>query len=122
MYRAVGAYVIVYGAIAAWAPYLAAYYNKGLGIPLALVGLLMAMTSAVSLICSPIWGALHDRDPKSRLLLPAAAAIAAAGAFGLMTAGATPLLPLAAGYSVTAGVAETPRADVQRSISSPRLM
>jgi PPP family 3-phenylpropionic acid transporter len=96
VYRAVGAYIIVYGAVAAWAPYLSAYYNKYLGIPLALVGLLMAMTSTVSLICAPIWGTLHDRNPKSNVLLPAAAVIAATGSFGLLTLGATPLLPLAA--------------------------
>lgn len=96
MYRAVGTYIIVYGAIAAWAPYLAAYYNKGLGLPFGAVGLLMAMTSTVSLICSPIWGTLHDRDPKSRLLLPLAATIAALGGFGMLTVGATPLLPLSA--------------------------
>jgi len=96
VYRAVGVYVIVYGAIAAWAPYLAAYYNSGLGIPLGLVGLLMAMTSAVSLVCAPVWGTLHDRSPDSRWLLPLAATIAAGGALGLLTIGASPLLPVAA--------------------------
>ncbi len=96
MYRAVGTYIIVYGAIAAWAPYLSAYYNRGLGISLGLVGLLMAMTSMVSLVCAPVWGTLHDRNPGSRLLLPIAAGIAALGAFGLLAAGATPLLPFAA--------------------------
>jgi PPP family 3-phenylpropionic acid transporter len=96
VYRAVGAYIIVYGAVAAWAPYLSAYYNEGLGIPLGLVGLLMAMTSTVSLVCAPVWGTLHDRNPGSRLLLPAAATIAASGAFGLLTIGASPLLPVAA--------------------------
>jgi PPP family 3-phenylpropionic acid transporter len=96
VYRAVGAYIIVYGAVAAWAPYLSAYYKEGLGIPLGLVGLLMAMTSTVSLVCAPVWGTLHDRNPGSRLLLPAAATIAASGAFGLLTIGASPLLPVAA--------------------------
>ncbi len=96
MYRAISAYVIVYGAIAAWAPYLSAYYKNSLGLPLGAVGLLMAMTSAVGLLAAPIWGTLHDRNPRSRFLLPLAGAIAATGALGLFTVGPSPLLPLAA--------------------------
>ena len=96
MYRAIGTYIIAYSAVAAWAPYLSAYYNRGLGIPLGLVGLLMALTSTVSLVGSPLWGTLHDRNPQSGLLLPVAATIAAAGALGMLILGASPLLPVAA--------------------------
>jgi PPP family 3-phenylpropionic acid transporter len=96
VYRAIGTYIIAYSAVAAWAPYLSAYYNRGLGIPLGLVGLLMALTSTVSLVGSPLWGTLHDRNPQSGLLLPVAATIAAAGALGMLILGASPLLPVAA--------------------------
>ena len=113
MYRAAGAYVIVYGAIAAWAPYLAAYYNKGLGIPLGLVGLLMAMTASVALVCAPLWGTLHDRNPRSRLLLPLSATIAATGAFGLLAVGSTPLLPVSAAVFAAGISGLTPMMDVR---------
>ena len=92
MLRAITAYIIAFGAVAAWAPYLAVYYNKELGISLPAVGLLMAMTSSVSLVCAPVWGSLHDHHPESRLLLPLAAGVASIGAFGLWSAGPSPLL------------------------------
>jgi PPP family 3-phenylpropionic acid transporter len=100
--RASIAYVIVFVAVAAWAPYLSAYY-QGLGISLGDIGLLLAMTSAVSLVSAPIWGAAHDRYPTSLLLLPLAAIVAALGAVGLATVGASPLLiPSAAAFAIGA--------------------
>lgn len=102
MRRASVAYVIVFVAVAGWVPYLSAYYQS-LGISLGEIGLLLAMTSAVSLVSAPIWGVAHDRYPKSAVLLPLAAAAAALGAFGLATAGASPLLiPSAAAFAVGA--------------------
>ena len=86
MRRASIAYVIVFVAVAAWAPYLSAYYQS-LGISLGEIGLLLAMTSAVSLVSAPAWGLLHDRFPKSFVLLPLAAVIGALGAVGLATVG-----------------------------------
>jgi PPP family 3-phenylpropionic acid transporter len=100
--RASIAYVIVFVAIAAWAPYLSAYY-QGLGISLGDIGLLLALTSAVSLVSAPAWGAAHDRYPKSLVLLPLSAVIAALGAFGLATVGASLwLIPSAAAFAVGA--------------------
>jgi PPP family 3-phenylpropionic acid transporter len=113
LYRAVTAYVIVYGAVAAWAPYLSVYYNKSLGLALGLTGLLMAMTSTVTLFGGPIWGALHDRWPGSRLLLPAAALLASAGALGLYLSGPTPFLPVSAAVFAAGASGLTPMMDVR---------
>jgi PPP family 3-phenylpropionic acid transporter len=113
VYRAVSAYVIVFGAVAAWAPYLSVYYHQGLGITIAATGLLMALTSGVTLVCSPIWGTLHDRWPRSRLLLPLAAAIAATGAVGLYASGPTPWLALSAAAFAAGASGVTPMMDVR---------
>ncbi len=99
MRRAVLAYVTLYVAVAAYAPYLQQYYQS-LGISLGTIGALAAFASAVALLSSPTWGALHDRYPTSRLFLPLAAGIGAVGAIGLATVGASPLLiPSAAAFS-----------------------
>ena len=112
MRRASIAYVIVFIAVAAWAPYLSAYYQS-LGISLGQIGLLLALTSAVSLVAAPLWGTIHDRFPRSLVLLPMAALISAAGALGLATVGASPLLiPCAAAFAIgTAGL--SPMMDVR---------
>lgn len=100
MRRAVLAYVTLYVAVAAYAPYLQQYYQS-LGISLATIGALAAFTSAVALVSSPTWGALHDRYPTSRLLLPLAAGIGATGATGLAIAGPSWLLiPSAASFAI----------------------
>ena len=99
MRRAVLAYITLFVAVAAYAPYLQQYYQS-LGIPLATIGALAAFTSAVALVSAPIWGAIHDRYPTSRLFLPLAGAIGALGATGLATVGASPLLiPSAAAFA-----------------------
>ena len=100
MRRAVLAYVTLYVAVAAYSPYLQQYY-KSLGISLGAIGALAAFTSAVALVSAPVWGAIHDRYPTSRLFLPLAAAIGALGATGLATVGASPLLiPSAAAFAM----------------------
>lgn len=99
MRRAVLAYITLYVAVAAYSPYLQQYY-KSLGISLGTIGALAAFTSAVALISSPTWGAIHDRYPTSRLFLPLAAGIGAVGAVGLATVGASWLLiPCAAAFA-----------------------
>ena len=99
MRRAVLAYVTLYVAVAAYSPYLQQYY-KSLGISLGTIGALAAFTSAVALISSPTWGAIHDRFPTSRVFLPLAAGIGAMGAVGLATVGASLLLiPSAAAFA-----------------------
>lgn len=91
MRRASIAYIVLYTAVAAYAPYLSLYY-QGLGIPFGGIGALAAFTSAVALICAPTWGMVHDRFPTSRLFIPLAAVIASAGGIGLANVGASPLL------------------------------
>ncbi|MGD0862416.1 MAG: MFS transporter [Candidatus Limnocylindrales bacterium] len=95
MIRAATAYIILYAAVGAYAPFLQQYYQS-LGISLPDIGLLLAFTSATALASAPVWGAIHDHVPGSRLLIPLAAAIATIGAAGLAVAGARPLLILAA--------------------------
>ena len=89
MRRASIAYIVLYTAVAAYAPYLSLYY-QGLGIPFGGIGALAAFTSAVALICAPTWGMVHDRFPTSRLFIPLAAVIASAGGIGLANVGASP--------------------------------
>ncbi len=102
MMRASVTYIVAYVAVAAWAPFLAPYYQS-LGISFGQIGLLMAFTSATSLFGSPVWGMIHDRFPGSRWLIPAATVIAAAGAWGLAVAGPSPLLiPSAAAFAIGA--------------------
>jgi MFS family permease len=74
--RASLAYVVVFSAVAAYVPYLTLYYQTQ-GLALGYIG------------------ALHDRYPRSLLLLPMAGCLAAFGAASIHAAGASPLLPLA---------------------------
>jgi MFS transporter, PPP family, 3-phenylpropionic acid transporter len=89
--RSAFAYVIVFIAIASSTPYLTPYY-RSLGLSLGLIGALTAFTAATSLVTAPIWGAIHDRFPRSLVLLPLAGLLAASGGFGLTRVGASPLL------------------------------
>jgi PPP family 3-phenylpropionic acid transporter len=89
--RSAFAYVIIFIGIAASTPYLTLYYQS-LGISLGFIGALTAFTSATALVTAPIWGAIHDRFPRSLILLPLAGMLAVSGAFGLTRVGASPLL------------------------------
>jgi PPP family 3-phenylpropionic acid transporter len=106
--RASIAYIILYTAVAAYAPYLSLYYQS-LGIGFEGIGALAAFTSAVALLGAPTWGMIHDRFPTARLFIPAAAVLAGTGeeasrgetvvgtgGVGLATVGASPLLVLSA--------------------------
>jgi PPP family 3-phenylpropionic acid transporter len=84
--RARAAYVTLFAAIGAMAPYIPVYYQS-LGLRLDAVGLLGALSAAAGLIGAPLWGAVADRFGTSRLVMPAAAGAAtiAAGLLALVT-------------------------------------
>lgn len=77
--RAALTYAVYFTAIGASWGYLPVYYRE-LGLGLAAIGLLSAMSSGIQLVGAPAWGLLADRYPRSRLVLPVAALVAAAGA------------------------------------------
>jgi PPP family 3-phenylpropionic acid transporter len=112
VFRAATAYVILFAAVGAYAPFLQQYYQS-LGIALPAIGLLAAFTSAMVVVSAPVWGAIHDHIPTSRLLIPFAAAIATLGAFGLATAGATPLIVVAAAVWAIGMAGVSPMMDVR---------
>ena len=112
MYRSATAYIILFAAVGAYAPFLQQYYQS-LGIPLWEIGLLAAFTSTMALSAAPVWGAIHDHVPASRLLIPLAASIATVGAIGLAVAGATPWLALAAATWAIGMSGTSPMMDVR---------
>jgi PPP family 3-phenylpropionic acid transporter len=87
--RAALTYVVYFAAVGAAWPYLPIYYRQ-LGLDLATIGLLAALSAATQLVAAPIWGGLTDRYPRTRLTLPAAALVGAAGALVLARADGLP--------------------------------
>jgi PPP family 3-phenylpropionic acid transporter len=75
-------YVAAFGAVGAWYPYLAVFYQER-GLDLGLIGLMTALGAAAGLVSAPIWGALADRFAGSPLIIPVAALVTAAGAIAL---------------------------------------
>ena len=75
-------YVAAFGAVGAWYPYLAVFYQER-GLDLGLIGLMTALGAAAGLVSAPIWGALADRFAGSPLIIPVASLVTAAGAIGL---------------------------------------
>ena len=112
VFRAATAYIMLYAAVGAYSPFLQQYYQS-LGIPLAEIGLLLAFTSAMALAAAPVWGAIHDHVPGSRLLIPFAATIGTTGAVGLAFAGPTPLLVVAAATWAVGMAGMSPMMDVR---------
>jgi MFS transporter, PPP family, 3-phenylpropionic acid transporter len=110
--RAVLPYVVIFIAVSAWSPYLVLYY-KSLGISYGQIGALSAFTSCVGMFAAPAWGALHDRYPRSLVLLPLAGLIGGLGGYGMATVGASPLLiPSVALFAIGVG-GLTPMMDVR---------
>ena len=70
------AYIALFVAVGASAPFLPVYYDS-LGIDVRLIPLLASLMAGAGLFGSPLWGATADRFPHSRLVLPAAAVLAA---------------------------------------------
>ncbi len=89
LYRVSIAYVALFAAVGAAYPYLPIYYRQ-LGVSLAVIGALAALSAATQLVAAPTWGALDDRFQGTRLTLPLAALIGVAGAAVLATAQGLP--------------------------------
>lgn len=89
--RAALTYAVYFTAIGASWGYLPVYYRE-LGLGLAMIGLLSAMSAGIQLVAAPAWGLLADRFPRSRGVLPAAALVAAAGSGLLAVSAGTPAL------------------------------
>lgn len=87
------AYLALYGAVGASFPYLAVFYGSR-GLELAAIGLLTSLAAAAGLVAAPLWGAVADRFPGSRLILPGAALLAAAAALALVVAPNTAVIVL----------------------------
>jgi PPP family 3-phenylpropionic acid transporter len=80
------AYVALFVAVGASAPFLPVYYNS-LGIDVRLIPILAALMAGAGLFGSPLWGVASDRFPHSRLILPAAALVAALSAAAVWLVG-----------------------------------
>ena len=91
------AYTTLFGAIGASLPYLPVYYRSA-GLSLGEIGMLGSLAAAVGLVGAPLWGTLADRYPTSRLIMPAAATLAALSALALALA----RQPVAIGAAVIA--------------------
>ena len=101
--RAAIAYIVYFFATGASFPYLPVHY-RALGLGLGAIGLLAAVSASTQLVAAPAWGALADRFGRSRLTLPAAALVAASGAFALSRA-SQPLTVIAAVVVLSIGLA-----------------
>lgn len=112
MRRSALAYTIIFIGVSATSPYLTLYYQS-IGISLGFIGALTAFTAATALVAGPLWGTIHDRFPRSFVLLPLAGLIAAGGAFGLLRVGASPLLGLCAVMYAVGMAGLSPMVDVR---------
>jgi PPP family 3-phenylpropionic acid transporter len=85
IWRAASTYIVYFAAVGASFPYLPVHY-RALGLDLGTIGLLAALSAATQLVAAPAWGAIADAFGRSRLTLPAAALVAAAGGLALALA------------------------------------
>jgi len=77
--RSAVVYVVLFGAVGAWFPYVSVYYRH-VGLSLEAIGLLTALYSAVGLVAAPAWGAVVDHIRNSR------GPLAVAGAWSALAA------------------------------------
>jgi PPP family 3-phenylpropionic acid transporter len=80
------AYVALFVAVGASAPFLPVYYDS-LGVDVRVIPLLGALMAGAGLFGSPLWGAAADRFPHSRFILPAAAVVAGIAAAAMWVVG-----------------------------------
>ena len=110
--RATLAYVAAFAAIGAAFLYLPVHY-RALGLDLAAIGALGALSAGTSLVASPAWGAVTDRLPRSRAVLPIAALLSAAAALGLPQARDLPGVALGVACVAAATSGVTPMLDAR---------
>jgi PPP family 3-phenylpropionic acid transporter len=103
IWRAASTYIVYFVAVGAAFPYLPVHY-RALGLDLGTIGLLAALSAATQLVAAPAWGAIADLFGRSRLTLPAAAIVAAAGALALALA-REPIAVTAAVIALSVGLA-----------------
>ena len=118
---AILSYVAAFGAVGAWYPYLAIFYQDR-GLDLGLIGLMTALGAAAGLVSAPIWGAIADRFAGSSLVIPVAALVTAAGAAGLALADSIAALAATLVISAVAfaGIAPTLDARALETVGSDR--
>jgi PPP family 3-phenylpropionic acid transporter len=114
-------YVAAFGAVGAFIPYLAVFYQAR-GLDLATIGLMTALGAAAGLVSAPIWGAVADRFAGSPLIIPVAALLTAAGATALALAdGVLPMaLTLVVASVAFAGIAPALDARALETVGSDR--
>ena len=61
-------YIVFFGAVGAYFPYLPVYY-RSLGLGLGEIGLISAIWSAAQLLGAPAWGNLADRRSRSSWMM-----------------------------------------------------
>ena len=103
MLRPAIVYIVLFGSVGAYFPYIAIYFQS-VGLGLELVGLLLGLGAAVALVAAPVWGAVADylRDVRGPLVVAgiwaALASVLLAGAREPWTV-AIGVVLLAAGFS-----------------------
>ena len=118
---AILSYVAAFGAVGAWYPYLAVFFQDR-GLDLGLIGLMTALGAAAGLVSAPVWGAIADRFAGSPLVIPVAALVTAAGAAGLALADGVGALAVTLVISAVAfaGIAPTLDARALETVGSDR--
>ena len=118
---AILSYVAAFGAVGAWYPYLAVFFQDR-GLDLGLIGLMTALGAAAGLVSAPIWGAIADRFAGSPLVIPVAALVTAAGAAGLALADSVAAIAATLVLSAVAfaGIAPTLDARALETVGSDR--
>ena len=86
-------YIALFGAVGAYFPYLGVFYASR-GLDLGTIGLLTGLAAAAGLVAAPLWGALADRFPSSRVVIPTAALLSCVGAVALAASDGVVLMTL----------------------------
>jgi MFS transporter, PPP family, 3-phenylpropionic acid transporter len=115
-------YIAAFGAVGAWFPYLAVFYQEARGLDLGTIGLMTALGATSGLVSAPIWGAVADRYAGSPLVIPIAALVTAVGAVALaLVDGVVPMaLALVLSSVAFAGIAPTLDARALETVGSDR--